>query len=89
MAESHWPEVNRVFVCDIDAVSVKQHTVAGQVFRALEGPLASTETVMDFESAYVIYFDHLRRLPQYSWSASTYLWMTQLETGMFGASSSQ
>jgi len=39
-AESHWHEVNRVFVYDVDN-PVKHTTVARHVFKALEGPLAS------------------------------------------------
>ena len=40
-AESHWYEVNGVFICDVDRKSVKHDTVARHVFRALEGPLVS------------------------------------------------
>jgi len=40
-AESHWHEVNRVFVYDVDKKPVKHTTVARHVFEALEGPLVS------------------------------------------------
>jgi hypothetical protein len=40
-AESHWHEINRIFIYDVNVKSVKPHTVAQHVFRALEGPLAS------------------------------------------------
>ena len=40
-AESHWHEVNRVFIYDVQRQSVNHDTVSRHVFRALEGPMAA------------------------------------------------
>lgn len=40
--ESHWLEVNSVFVFETDTRSIKHETVSRRVFDALEGPLVSS-----------------------------------------------